>query len=253
MDPEVDWEAIEDSCPENRELGEIVRWLGGLQGGDSPLDWKESRRRCADLLLAYQKSSDKSQELAERLLYADYEVGGDEHHLIRVEDEPDRVFKVTHGDAFGCYSYFSPHDPDLKGKHFHGTLNDDPIFYLRRWMILNAFTDYVTQFEGILPPQGDSLILPRICISQAALDLPAPSARKIERHMAMFGFKRISQDAYLEFESRILLTDAAPRNVRIGESTPEIIIPDGFLALFDAIACIASDRVIDWAMSQQEI
>lgn len=247
MDHEVDWKAIENSCPENRELGEVIRWLEGIHGGDSPLDWKESRRRCADILLAYQENSDKSQELAERLLHADYEVGGDEHHLIRVEDEPHRVFKITHGDAFGCYSYFSPHDPDLKGKHFHGTLNDDPIFYLRRWMILNALTDYITRFEGILPPQG-RLILPRICISQPTLDWPVPSVRTIERHMAMFGFKRISQDAFLEFESRILLTDAAPRNVRIDEGSPEVLA-QGFLALFDAIASIASERVIEWARS----
>jgi hypothetical protein len=45
-------------------------------------------------------------------------VGGDEHHLVRHEFRRDRVYKLTHSGLFGCYSYFSPLDPELTGKHF---------------------------------------------------------------------------------------------------------------------------------------
>ena len=63
-------------------------------------------------------------------------MGGDEHHLIRVESDPARVYKLTQGDNFGCQSYFSPHDPELAGRHFHGTGNADPFYDLPLAQIL---------------------------------------------------------------------------------------------------------------------
>jgi hypothetical protein len=46
----IDWQGIENASPENRELGEVVRRLGGIHEGNSSLDWKESRRRCVEVL-----------------------------------------------------------------------------------------------------------------------------------------------------------------------------------------------------------
>ena len=60
MAGEVEWCLVEDSNPENRELGEVIRRLEG----------------------------------------ADYEIGGGEHLVVRVDEQPDRVFKLTHGDCF---------------------------------------------------------------------------------------------------------------------------------------------------------
>ncbi len=237
MDGEVDWKGIEDSCTENRELAEIIRWLERFQGGNPPVDWKEARQRCADALTAFLEASEESQELIQRLHGAEYEIGGDEHYVVRVDSDPERVFKITHGDAFRCFSFFSPHDPDLNGKHFHGSINEDPVLYLRRWMLLNSFTDYITRFEGLLPPEG-KLRMPRICLSQPALDAQNPTRQEICEQLAAYGFERISEDAFLHFENRILLTDAAPRNVRV---------IDGQLALFDAIASMATIRIYDWA------
>lgn len=237
MDDEIDWQGIEDSCAANRKLGEVIRWLEGFYGGDSSLDWPEARQRRADALTAFLRSSEESHQLASRLAGAEYVVGGDEHLVIRVDDDPERVFKVTHGDAFGCYSFFSPHDPELSGKHFHGSINEDPVLYLRRWMLLNSFTDYLTVFEGLLPPEH-KLRMPRICVSQPALDVPNPQRKEIRDRLAEYGFENISQDAFLHFENRILLTDAAPRNVRI---------IDGNLALFDAIASMATPQIYEWA------
>ena len=242
MDGEIDWQGIEDSCAENRQLAEVIRWLEGFHGRDSSLDWKEARQRRADALTAFLEGSQESHELIRRLQGAEYEIGGDEHLVIRVDDDPERVFKITHGDAFGCFSFFSPHDPDLTGKHFHGSINEDPVLYLRRWMLLNSFTDYVTRFEGLLSPET-KLRMPRVCVSQPALDAPNPTRKEICKNLAAHGFEKISEDAFLHFENRILLTDAAPRNVRIVE---------GNLALFDVIASIASLRIQEWAVAGTE-
>jgi len=239
MGGELDWRSIEDTCPENRELGAFIRWLEGLYGRNSPLHWKEAWRWGTDVLTNFLNGSRKNQELITRLQGAEYEIGGDEHFIVHVDDDPERVYKITHGDAFGCYPFFSPHDPDLIGKHFHGSINEDPIFYIRRWMLLNSFTEYTSRFEGLIPPE-EKLHMPRICMSQPALDTPNPTRKEIRERLAEYGFENISEDAFLHFESRILLTDAAPRNVRIVGKT---------LALFDVIASIAPSPVDEWARS----
>lgn len=164
-------------------------------------------------------------------------MGGDEHHVIETESAPGRVFKLTHGDNFGCRSYFSPRDPELTGKHFHGTGNADPFFYLRRWRLLNHVGDYQTRFEGFLLPERPSW-LPRICISQPKIGGVNPSLKQIREVMALYGFFEISQDAFLHRRTTVLLTDVAPRNVRIIGNQP---------VLFDAIATFASPEVLAWA------
>jgi hypothetical protein len=151
---------------------------------------------------------------------------------------PERVFKFTHGGNFGCRSYFSSFDPDLTGKHFHGTGNVEPFFYLRRWRLLNGLGGFKTRFEGFLPPATEGFP-PRICISQPVIDEGKnPSRDAIRAALRKYDFREISEDAFLNFETRLLLTDVAPRNVRI---------VDGIPFLFDAIAQIAPARVIAWA------
>ncbi len=82
---------------------------------------------------------------------AEYEEGGDEHILFRVDDQPDRIFKSTYGDNFGRYSAFDPIDPEITGKNFNATGNPDASFYLKRWILLNSLSGFKTRFEGILP------------------------------------------------------------------------------------------------------
>jgi hypothetical protein len=72
MGSKVDWEAIEHSCPENRELGEIARRLDWVCRVDTPLDWAESRRRRAEILSAFFDESAKSQELVNCFVEAQY-------------------------------------------------------------------------------------------------------------------------------------------------------------------------------------
>lgn len=163
-------------------------------------------------------------------------MGGDEHHVIRVDADPQRVYKFTHNDNFGCQSYFSPHDPELTGRHFHGTENADPFFYLKRWHLLNSISGYQTRFEGFAPPQRSGQ-LPRMCISQPELEGGNPSHAAIRQTMEQYGFVEISDGAFLQLDSGLLLTDMAPRNVRVIEGIP---VP------FDAIAQIASPAVLEW-------
>ena len=84
--------------------------------------------------------------------------------------------------------------------------------------------------------------MPRICMSQPVLDAPNPSRKDIRENLAAYGFENISEDAFLHFENRILLTDAAPRNVRLVEGT---------LALFDAIASLVANKVYEWALGKR--
>ena len=237
MEDRNDWQVIENSSPENRELGEVLRKLEGLHHDGSPLNWQESRQRRGDALAPLLTDCSKSLRLPSLLEGAEYEVGGDEHHLVRVEAEPERVYKITHSDSFGCYSRLLPSDPELSGRHFYATVNDDPRIYIRRWMILNTLGEYQTRYEGLLWPQRD-LFVPRICVSQPFLESDNPSEDEIARSFAPYGYHRISTDTYLNPETLVLLTDAAPRNVRIINGVP---VP------FDAIASFASPEIMTWA------
>ena len=69
-----------------------------------------------------------------------------------------------------------------------------------------------------------------------------PAEEEITTALARYGYRKISGDAFLNEETGILLTDAAPRNVRIIE---------GAIILFDALAELATDRVIQWATAHR--
>jgi hypothetical protein len=226
-----------DASSESRELDEILRELERLMPGGDSIDWQESRRWCAEILEGVRSRCEKSQRLADLLNGAEYIVGGDEQHIIRLEQQPERLYKATHGENFRCRSYFSPHDPELTGKHFHGTGNADPFFYLKRWRLLNDLGGFKTRFEGFLPPTRAGF-LPQICISQPMIVGENPSREAIRAALAKYEFREISEDAFLNFQTRLLLTDAAPRNVRIVAGVP---VP------FDAIAQPAPAKVLAWA------
>ncbi len=241
MEDRDDWQDIENSSPENRELGEVLRKLEGLHHNGSPLDWQEPRERRGDALAPLLKACPKSLSLTALLEGTEYEVGGDEHHLVQVESQPERIYKITHSDSFGCFSQFLPSDPELSGRHFYATVNDDPRVYIRRWMLLNTLGEYQTRYEGFLWPQKE-LFVPRICVSQPFLESENPSELEIKESFALYGFYQISVDTYLNTATNILLTDTAPRNVRVIDGVP---VP------FDAIASLASPEIMDWALQSE--
>ena len=173
--------------------------------------------------------------MAELLKGERHFVGGDEHHIVRVSSEPERVYKLTHGDNFGCRSYFSPADPELIG-NFHGETNADPFFYLERWVYLNCISEYQTRFEGFMPSEKSGW-LPRICVSQPELPGSNPAPQEIREALSKYRFCEVSTHAFYQPEMQMLLTDAAPRNVRIVDGVP---VP------FDAIAQIVKGRVLTW-------
>jgi hypothetical protein len=229
--------------PETRELAGVLRRLERSMQSGPPLDWAETRRRTIEALEELSQADGKTEHLIDLLDGAEYEEGGDEHILFRVDSEPNRIFKATYGDNFGCYSVFDPIDAEFTGKNFNATGNPDIGFYLKRWILLNSLGGYKTRFEGILPPEKPHW-LPRICISQPWLDGSNPSSGMISRLMKKAGFLEVSQDSFFLREAGILLTDTAPRNVRIFEDSA---IP------FDAIAEIASEKVIHWIERQMNL
>lgn len=224
------------SDPETRELAKILWELEWTMPSGPYLDRAANRQRHIEALKVLSQTDDKTDRLLHLLNHVEYEEGGDEHVLFRVDSEPGRIFKATFGDNFGCRSNFDRLDPELTGKHFNATGNEDSIFYFRRWVILNALGGFKTRFEGILPPEQPHW-LPRICISQPWLDGGNPGEEIISKAMTYAGFREISRGAFFLKEAGVLLTDAAPRNVRLMEGRA---IP------FDAIAEVAEDEVVRW-------
>lgn len=106
-------------------------------------------------------------------------------------------------------------------------------------MLLNFISDYRTRFEGMLPEQA-GLRVPRFCVSQPQITADNPGRSAIRDGMEQFGFKQVSEDAFLQGSTGILLTDVAPRNVRIVDGVP---VP------FDAIAMFAPETVLVWVGS----
>jgi hypothetical protein len=66
MADEIDWEFVENASPENRRLGEVLRRLEGIHRGDSSLDWKESRKRCVEVLTTQLNSPDNNAAMIRR-------------------------------------------------------------------------------------------------------------------------------------------------------------------------------------------
>ena len=108
-------------------------------------------------------------------------------------------------------------------------------------MLLNTLTGFQTRFEGFAPAERQGW-LPRVCVSQPRLQGENPTRAAIRTALSGHGFSEISEDAYLHFVSGVLLTDMAPRNIRIIERIP---VP------FDAIAQIAAPEVLAWASAHR--
>jgi hypothetical protein len=239
----------DNPIPENRDLAGVLRELGRVLPNRPDIDRPGFRGRYREILNALASSFPTTGHLSLLLEGAPYFVGGDEHRIVRApQDGQDRVYKFTHSDSFGCRGEFHPSDPELSGKHFFAGVNTDLFFYLERWIYLNSITAFQTRFEGFVPPENERHV-PRVCISQPLLPSqtatdPNPSEREIEEAFLPYGYQKISDGAFLHNGSGILLTDAAPRNVRIVDGAP---IP------FDAIAQIASPEVIKWAKSRLDI
>lgn len=76
MEDPIDWQVVENSSAENRELGEVLRKLEGLHHDGSPLDWQEPRQRRGDALAPLVTGCSKSRRLSTLLEGTEYEVGG---------------------------------------------------------------------------------------------------------------------------------------------------------------------------------
>lgn len=107
-DPMGTIQDLADVCPENYHFAKVIRGLERFCEDGSRLDWPESRQRQGDLLNQFVESEPdlQGEELAKRISGQSYEVGGDEHHLVYLADDPERIYKITHSDCFGCRPVF---------------------------------------------------------------------------------------------------------------------------------------------------
>lgn len=222
--------------PENDELEGVIRNLGQSLRSNLKVDREESWGWSSPVLIDYAKGCLKSQSLIALLDGTLYERGGDEHQIYSISVTRDRFYKSTYGENYGCSTYFSSIDPELTGKNFHGQSQSDPILYLKRWFFLNLLGDYQTRYEGILLPDREGH-LPKICVSQEALRIDNPDLYLIEKAFKQNDYLKVSEDAFIHMPTGILLTDAAPRNVRLKEGEP---VP------FDAIAQIPTSPILHW-------
>ncbi len=90
----ISWQDVENACAENRELAGVIRELERLHGGDTPINWSEPRERCVEVLEVFRAGHRPSEAIASLFEGAEYEVGGDEHHIVRHESRGDRVYKL---------------------------------------------------------------------------------------------------------------------------------------------------------------
>ena len=227
----------QDSSHQDGKLARIMGELGRISQSSRSLGWKEAResyRQSLDALFPdYFVPWSLIQEFR---LGVDAFVGGDEHLNLRIPSEPNRIYKVTSNDQFGCSVFFDPHDLEITGRNFLARGNDDPWFYLERWRLLNSIGDYQTRLEGLISPARSGW-LPRFCVSQPVLPGENPTQDEITESLAPFGFFLVSAGAYYSPEQKILLTDTFPRNVRIQNGIP---------GLFDAIASTPSLEASAW-------
>ena len=104
----------DNPSPENRDLGEVLRELERILPNRSDIHRAGFRERYRDVLKAFALRSPTTGRLSALLEGAPYFVGGDEHRIVRVpESRPDRVYKITHSDSFGCPPEFHPSDTEL--------------------------------------------------------------------------------------------------------------------------------------------
>jgi len=211
--------------------------LGRVSQSSRNLGWQEARE-------SYRLSLETlhSGFAISKSLTSDFEkgveayIGGDEHTNLRLSSIPDRIYKITSNDQFGCSVIFDPYDLEFTGRNFIARGNDDPWFYLERWRLLNSIGDYQTRIEGLITPERNGW-LPRICVSQSVLPGVNPTQNEITESLLPFDFHLVSLGAYHSPARNILLTDAFPRNIRIQNGIP---------ALFDAIASTPSPEASDW-------
>ena len=172
--------------------------------------------------------------------------GGDEHYILLFSEEhrDQRVLKWTYGDNFGLHLKVFEHDPELMYHHVISSRNPDPVKYLRRWIILNEIGAPITRLEGISPPDFlRNERFPRLAISQRELPPENPTHQEIVKGFLEIGFIEVSEHSYYRKGDKILLGDAAPRNIRF---------EDGVLIPFDAVAEHPEGFAMEWCMARFE-
>lgn len=236
-------QALEDSCPENRDFGRVLRRLGGIPDGRASDDQKTVREGWQQALRSFGEFVESGERLSVFYALERAEHVGQEHEIFYHPDQSDRTFKVTLNGCYGCELRFCPADPELEERYFHPEVSIDPRTYLARWMILNSLLGFRTRLEGFLAPIPPRREL-RICVSQPLLPPGRPTESQIAGYMERYGFGKIGRDSFFNYQSRLVLGDLSPRNARL---------VDGVLHPFDAIPIQVSEKVTDWILKRMGI
>jgi hypothetical protein len=94
--------------PENRQLDAVIRQLGKLLQSDPSIDWRTDRQWIGHILKRFAAGDGPSNSLSERLTGARFEVGGSEHLILEMRDDPTRVTDARGGLISELTSLRSP-------------------------------------------------------------------------------------------------------------------------------------------------
>ena len=228
---------------------DAIPGVGDILSKCSEIGWKAVEEECCQYLLeclaGSPEEADRKFQIASQVDGKEQFHAGNEHYIfLPSDDDQSRVVKWTYGNNFGLKLNVYENDPAGMDQNVIPTGNMDPIYYLRRWIILNTIAAPITRFEGLLPPdflRGERL--PRLSISQDMLPPENPNYQEIVRAFRRIGFINIAENAYYRIEDNVLLGDATPWNVRI---VGKGIIP------FDAVAENPIGEACSWCRPKAE-
>lgn len=228
---------------------DAIPGVGDILSKCSEIGWKAVEEECCQYLLERLAGSPEEAERKFQVASAvdgkeQFHAGNEHYIFLPSDDNQSRVVKWTYGNNFGLKLNVYENDPAGMNQNVIPTGNVDPVYYLKRWIILNTISSPITRLEGLLPPDflcGERL--PRLSISQDMLPPENPTYQEIVRAFRRIGFTNIAENSFYRIEDNVLLGDATPWNVRI---VSRKIIP------FDAVAENPSGEACDWCRQQAE-
>ncbi|SKB08724.1 hypothetical protein SAMN02745166_05008 [Prosthecobacter debontii] len=128
---------------------------------------------------------------------------GGEHTVHDSQENPQRLFKVTHPGTAGLSLQAVPGREGPMVMQEKGRLED----YLKRLILTNIVFKDDLRFEGVIPGA-----LPSIVISQPVLNGPHPLPRDINAFLGQLGFERVDTRMWYRSSDGLALGDTSPNN-----------------------------------------
>lgn len=184
--------------------------VGDILSKCSEFGWKAVEEECCqylpERLAGSPEEAERKFQIASAVDGKEQFHAGNEHYIfLPSDDNQNRVVKWTYGNNFGLKLNVYENDPAGMNQNVIPTGNVDPIYYLKRWIILNTISSPITRLEGLLPPDFRSgERLPRLSISQDMLPPENPTYQEIFRAFRRVGFN-IAENSYYRIGDNVLL------------------------------------------------